>query len=147
LLQKEKNPKKIREYKNDILTYKDIQNPDFKLRPPDILLYDKMKISGTTRSVEIINIGNAHAYDDILAYFPEEKICFMGDLLFAEPNPEWANGINGMPWSTDPEHLKEVMRFYLEQDLEVYVPGHGSLCTKKEVNNLIDFIDRYFINT
>lgn len=145
LLQKEKNPKKIIEYKNDILTYTEVQDLNFTLRPPDLLLYDKMIINGSTRSVEIINVGNAHAYDDLVAYFPEEKACFMGDLLFSKLDPDWANGINGNPWSTNPEHLKDVMNFYLEKDLDVYIPGHGTLCSKKEVNNIVAFLDKHFI--
>ena len=146
LLQKETDPKKIQEFKNDIITYTEIQQPGFRLRPPEFLLYNKMVINGTERAVEIINLGNAHSYDDIIAYFPDEKVCFMGDLLFAQLDPEWVNGINGTPWSIDPQNFRNVMKTYLEKDIDVFVPGHGLLCSKKEVKNTIEFLEKYFLN-
>ena len=145
LLKKEKDPNKIIEYKNDLVTYKKIQEPNFSLRPPDLLLSSKMKINGTERSVEIINVGNAHSYDDIIAYFPKERICFMGDLLFSNLDPEWAKGINGIPWAADPINFKDILESYLEKDIKVFVPGHGTLCTEKEIKNSIDFLDKYFL--
>lgn len=146
LLKKEKDPKKILEYKNDLITWKKIQDPTFSLRPPDLLLYDKMEINGTERSVEIMNVGNAHSYEDIIAFFPKEKICFMGDLLFSQLDPEWATGSTGMNFAVDPSNFQNVMRNYHDKDIEVYVPGHGTLCSKEEIKATIDYLGKYFIN-
>lgn len=146
LLKNEKNPNKIIELKNDLKTYKEIQDPNFKLRTPDLILKDRLRIKGTDGSVEIINVGNAHSYEDIIAYFPDEKICFMGDLLFTNLDPSWANGINGTPWAVNPQNFRDIMKKYYEKDLDVYVPGHGALCTKKEVNETIDYLEKYFLN-
>jgi cyclase len=145
LLQKTTDPKKIKEYENDLITYKEMQDPDFKLRPPDLIFHNKITIHGSERNVEIINVGNAHSYDDTIAYFPKSKICFMGDLLFATLDPEWAKGINGTPWAVNPDNFRDVMSGYLEKDLDVYVPGHGPLCSKKEVKATIEFLEKYFI--
>lgn len=145
LLQKEKDPKKILELKNDLATYKEIQESDIKFRPPDLLLHDKIVIRGTRGSVEIHNVGNTHSYDDIIAYFPGQKICFMGDLLFSELDPNWVNGINGTPFTTDPQNFRDVMKSYFERGIEIYVPGHGPLCSKKEVKNTIDFLEKNFL--
>ncbi|MFW9829456.1 MAG: MBL fold metallo-hydrolase [Candidatus Thorarchaeota archaeon] len=146
LLQNEKDPKKTIELKNDLVTYREIQEPKFELRPPDLILQNRMKVKGTDRSVEIINVGNAHSYEDIIAYFPDDKICFMGDLLFTNLDPAWANGINGTPWAVDPQNFQDIMKTYYEKDLDVYVPGHGVLCSKKEVKATIDYLDKYFLN-
>jgi len=145
LLQKEKDPNKILELKNDLTTYKEIQGSNFKFRPPDLLLHSKIVIRGTKGSVEIYNVGNTHSYDDIIAYFPGQKICFMGDLLFSELDPNWVNGINGTPFTTNPQNFRDVMKSYFERDIEIYVPGHGSLCSKKEVKNIIDFLEENFL--
>ena len=146
LLKEEKDLKKILEYKNDLITWKKIQNPDFSLRPPDLLLYDKMVINRAERSVEIINVGNAHSYEDIIAFFPKEKICFMGDLLFSQLDPEWVTGSTGMNFAVDPSNFQKVMRNYHDKDIEVYVPGHGTLCSKEEIKATIDYLGKYFIN-
>jgi glyoxylase-like metal-dependent hydrolase (beta-lactamase superfamily II) len=145
ILKKEKDPKKIIEYKNDLITYQKVQEPNFTLRPPDVVISNNMKIVGTERSVEIVNVGKAHSYDDIIAYFPKERICFMGDLLFTNLDPEWAKGINGTPWAADPLNFKKVLESYLEKNIKVYVPGHGTLCTEKEIKDSIEFLDKYFI--
>ena len=145
LLKNEKDPNKIIEYQNDLVTYKKIQDPNFTLRLPDLFLSSKMKINGTERSVEIINVGNTHSYDDLIAYFPNERICFMGDLLFTNLDPEWAKGINGTPWAADPINFRDVLKSYLEKDIKVFVPGHGTLCTEKEIKGSIEFLDKYFI--
>ncbi|MFX0033489.1 MAG: MBL fold metallo-hydrolase [Candidatus Hodarchaeota archaeon] len=146
LLQNEKDSNKIIELKNDLITYKEVQDPNFKLRSPDLILHDRMTIYGTNRSVQIINVGNAHSNEDIIAYFPDEKICFMGDLLFTNLDPAWANGINGTPWAVDPQNFRDVMKTYYEKELDVYVPGHGGLCSKKEVQATIDYLNKYFLN-
>jgi len=145
LLKTEKDQKKIMEYKNDLITWKRIQDPNFSLRPPDLLLYDKLIINGTERSVEIINVGNAHSYEDIIAFFPKEKICFMGDLLFSELDPEWATGSTGMNFAVDPSNFQRIMRNYHNKDIEVYVPGHGTLCSKKEVKDTVAYLQKYFL--
>ncbi len=145
LLKKEKDPNKIIEYQNDLVTYKKIQDPNFTLRLPDLFLSSKMKINGTERSVEIINVGNTHSYDDLIAYFPNERICFMGDLLFANLNPELAQGFDNIPFAVDPINFKNILEYYLKKDIKVFVPGHGTLCTEKEVKESIEFLDKYFI--
>jgi glyoxylase-like metal-dependent hydrolase (beta-lactamase superfamily II) len=145
LLQKEKNPLKIKEYENDLLTYEEIKDSEYELRPPDLIINDKTTIHGTEKQVEIIDVGRAHSYEDIVAYFPDENICYMGDLLFANLDPEWAKGINGTPWAVDPKNFKDVMVRYLEKDLDVYVPGHGPLCSVKEIKNTIEFLEKYFL--
>lgn len=145
-LQNEKDPNKIIEWKNDLITYKEILESNFQFRPPDLLLHSKMIINGTEGSVEIINVGNAHSYDDLIAYFPKKKICFMGDLLFDKLDPEWASDSSGMSFAVDVQNFKNIMESYFEKDIEIFVPGHGVLCSKKEVKATIDYLDKYFIN-
>ena len=69
----------------------------------------------------------------------------MGDLLFTNLDPEWAKGINGTPWAADPINFRDVLKSYLEKDIKVFVPGHGTLCTEKEIKGSIEFLDKYFI--
>jgi glyoxylase-like metal-dependent hydrolase (beta-lactamase superfamily II) len=146
LLKKEKDPDKKIELNNDLITYKEVLEPNFQFRPPDLLLHNKMVINGTEGSVEIINVGNAHSYDDLIAYFPKEKICFMGDLLFDKLDPEWASDSSGMSFAVDVINFKRIMESYLKKDIETYIPGHGVLCSKKEVKVTIEYLDKYFIN-
>jgi len=45
-----------------------------------------------------------------------------------------------------PSNFQNVMRNYHDKDIEVYVPGHGTLCSKEEIKATIDYLGKYFIN-
>ena len=132
----EKNPDKILELKNDINTWNEISQPSFSLRPPDFIINNSFTIKGTKNLVQINYIGGAHSKGDILALFEKEKICFMGDLLFEKTDPNWATATEGVPRPPNPEHLRDTLIEYAERDIDVYVPGHGNLCTKKELREI-----------
>lgn len=144
-IKKETEPNKILEMKNDINTYNEILDPNFKLRPPDFIINDSFIIQGTENKVQINYIGNAHTPGDIVAYFEKEKICFMGDLLFEETDPNWATTTDPAPVPTDAQKLHDVLIAYSEMDIETYVPGHGKLCKKKILQENAKFYAKYFI--
>jgi glyoxylase-like metal-dependent hydrolase (beta-lactamase superfamily II) len=145
LLLNEKNPDKILELKNDINTWNEISQPSFSLRPPDFIVNDSFTIKGTKNHVQLNYIGAAHSKGDVLALFQKEKICFMGDLLFEKTDPSWATATEGVPRPPNPEHLRDTLIEYAERDIDVYVPGHGNLCTDKELRENAAFYDEYYI--
>ncbi|MFW9896871.1 MAG: MBL fold metallo-hydrolase [Candidatus Thorarchaeota archaeon] len=144
-LKKETDPKKILEMKNDINSYTEMKDPNFKLRAPDFIISDSITIEGTSGKVELIYIGAAHSPGDLIGYFEKEKICFMGDLLFQETDPSWVSGPNPMPFTVNPERFRDFLQEYLQKDIEIFVPGHGKLCTKKELEDSIKFLEEYYI--
>ena len=141
----EKNPNKILELKNDINTWNEINGQDFNLRMPDFIINDSFTIKGTKKHVQIIKIGAAHTKGDIVAFFEKEKICFMGDILFEKTDPSWATATEGVPIPVNPEHLRDTLIKYAEKDIDVYIPGHGNLCTKKELRENAEFFDEYYV--
>ena len=140
----EKNPTKILELKNDINTYTEISKPSFNLRLPDFLINDSFTLKGTKNQVQINYIGAAHTNGDIVAIFEKEKICFMGDLLFEKTDPSWATNSN-IPRPPNPSRLRDTLIEYAEKDIETYVPGHGNLCTKKQLRENAEFYDEHYI--
>ena len=145
ILLNEKNPDKILEFNNDINTYNELLNPDFNFRRPDFIINDSFSLRGNKNQVQLIYIGVAHTRGDLIALFEKEKICFMGDLLFGKPDPSWAAPDSGIPVPPDPEHLRATLLEYAEKDIEIYVPGHGNLCTKKELRENAEFYNEYYI--
>ncbi|MHA2181838.1 MAG: MBL fold metallo-hydrolase [Promethearchaeota archaeon] len=144
-LKKETDQNKILEMKNDIKAWNEIMSPTFKLRPPDIIINDSIVIKGADSEVELIYIGEAHTTGDLIGYFEKEKICFMGDLLFEKTDPSWASRPAGTPFVVSPRRLRDFLQEYSKKNIEVFVPGHGNLCTKKELQQNIEFIEEYFI--
>ena len=140
----EKNPNKILELKNDINTWNEISKPSFNLRLPDFIINDSFTLKGTKNQVQINYIGAAHTKGDILAIFEKEKICFMGDLLFEKTDPSWATDSN-IAVPPNPKRLRDTLIEYAEKDIETYVPGHGNLCTKKQLLENAEFYNEYYI--
>jgi len=144
-IKKETNPNKILEMKNDISTYSEILEDSFRLRAPDFLINDSFIIEGTENKVQIIYIGDAHTSGDLIAYFEKERIVFMGDLLFEETDPNWATTSDPAPVPSNPERLRDTLLNYMKKEIEIYVSGHGKLCSKKQLQENAEFFEEYFI--
>ncbi|HDZ26796.1 MAG TPA: MBL fold metallo-hydrolase, partial [Candidatus Aminicenantes bacterium] len=67
-------------------TAKDMDNAfkDAKLRSylPGFTFSKKMKIHFGDKIVKLFHFGPAHTSGDVVVYFPDEKVAFIGDLLF-----------------------------------------------------------------
>ncbi|MHA1729290.1 MAG: MBL fold metallo-hydrolase [Promethearchaeota archaeon] len=124
-LNEEKDPSKIFALKGNLKFLKNVSDPKTPLRGPNLTITGKMSIVGTDRSVELINVGPAHTKGDVIAYFPDEKLCFLGDLLFANMDPWLGHG--------NPQKLNKLLVDYQKKEIDVFVPGHGELSTKKEL--------------
>jgi glyoxylase-like metal-dependent hydrolase (beta-lactamase superfamily II) len=145
LIPNEKDKDALQEMKNDIAAWKEIMDSSFILRPPDFIVEDSFIIQGTENKVHIEYIGNAHSKGDMVALFENEKICFMGDLLFQKMDPAWAEGFNGQPFAVDPVRLRDILINLSEKDIEIYIPGHGDICTSKELKENAQFVEKYCI--
>ncbi|MBY8988563.1 MAG: hypothetical protein KGD61_08915 [Candidatus Lokiarchaeota archaeon] len=133
------------EYKNDLNTWKEIKKPDFNLRLPNVIINDSFSILGTKNQVQIIYIGAAHTKGDIIAFFEKEKICFMVDLLFEITDPIWGTATEVVPTPANLTRLCATLLEYAEKNIDIYIPGHGNLCKKKELRENAEFYNEYFI--
>jgi cyclase len=75
--------------------------------------------------VEAISMGPAHTWGDVVVYLPRQRILFAGDLAFYYVTPPAHNGYI-TKWI---EAIDRVMAL----DVEVIVPGHGPVGSKKEL--------------
>ncbi len=101
--------------------------------PPEVMFTDKLIIENGGSRVELLYAGG-HTVCSAVAYFPEERVIFLGDLLFAEEFP-WA----GDP-SCDPDQWIAFFEEILELPFDYVVPGHGPLCGKEEVRRQLRFL-------
>lgn len=108
--------------------------PTLRTVLPSVTFTDSLWIHGDQHSVLLFEIKNGHTESDIVMLLPAEGIVFMGDLLFSGRHP-WLG--EGKPESFK-NHLKQ---FYADQRLKQFVPGHGPLSTKKELHELIEYIN------
>ncbi len=145
LLKMENDKIEALEMQNDIRSWYELEASSFAFRPPDFIIDESILIHGTKRNVQIEFIGAAHTSGDLIAFFEEEKICFMGDLLFEKTDPSWASRPDEMPFAADPGRLRDILIKLGERDIEIYIPGHGDLCTKLELQQNIKFLEEYFL--
>ena len=141
----EKNPNKRLELKSDLNTWNEIRKPSFNLRLPDFIINDSFTLKGTKNQVQIIYIGAAHTKGDIIAYFEKDKIAFMGDLLIEKNDPSWATATSGVPFPANSTRLRDTLIKYAEKEIETYVPGHGNLCVKQQLQENAEFYNKYYI--
>lgn len=107
--------------------------PHLKICLPGIAFEGQLELFGAKRSCRLIPYPGGHTGSDTILYLPQEKIVFMGDLLFAGCHPYLADG--------DPQALLAALRDIRRLDAERFVPGHGQIGTREDVDRLIDYIE------
>ena len=84
------------------------------------------------KTVQLIEVGPAHTGGDVLAYVPQDRVIFTGDILF----------INGHPiiWAGPVGNWIKACDLMLGLDVETVVPGHGPITDKKGVAAVRDYL-------
>lgn len=58
-----------------------------QIRLPTLTFEGTLRLQGTRRSAELISYDGAHSGSDAILYLPEDRVVFMGDLLFVDCHP------------------------------------------------------------
>ncbi len=104
-----------------------------KILAPSMTLDYSLSIVDSGREVTLLYLGPGHTEGDIVLYLPEERIAFLGDLFFndALPSVEDASLLEWM------KTLREVLKL----DARTYVPGHGRVGTRQDVEEFLGFLE------
>jgi len=107
---------------------------------PNIAFSERLSLylGGVLRSkrIDLLYFGPAHTDGDAVVYFPDEKVAFIGDLIFIGRDPLIHRHKNGNSFG-----LVKVLKAILNLDAEIFVHGHGDLATKKEILGVIQSIE------
>jgi cyclase len=98
---------------------------ELKLAPPSTTFTDRLTYRYRDLLVELMYNGPAHTWGDVMVYLPQHRILFAADIAFFYVTPAGQNG-HITKWM---EAIDRVMKM----DVDVIVPGHGPLGTKKEL--------------
>ncbi len=107
--------------------------PHFRLCLPAITFDQKMEFHGAKRIAELINFENGHTRCDTVLYLPGDGILFLSDLLFVGCHPYLGDG--------NPQGLQSALRKLIRMQAEYYIPGHGPVGTKDDVQKMVEYID------
>jgi cyclase len=104
-----------------------------KISQPVLTVDDSLTISEGRRRVELRVIGAGHTDGDLVAYLPDDKVVFCGDLFFNKALPNTQDG-SLLEWiRTLPELLK--------LDADKFVPGHGPVGSREDVKEFAAYLD------
>jgi cyclase len=106
---------------------------DITVNPPSVTFTDRLELwAGDTR-IELIFVGPAHTTNDVVAWLPDQRVLFTGDVVF--------NG--GMPFALAGSIAGWLDAISTVRALgaETIVPGHGAICGPA----VFDDIDAYLL--
>ena len=84
------------------------------------------------RTIELIEVGPAHTAGDIIAYVPDARTVFTGDILFINGTPiVWAGPLSNWILACD---------LMLGMDIDTVVPGHGPVTDKSGIVGVRDYL-------
>src|SRR6478735_5485203 len=84
------------------------------------------------RVIELIEVGPAHTAGDALAYVPDSRTIFTGDILFIGGTPiVWAGPLSNWVAACD---------LMLELDVDTVVPGHGPVTDNDGIRAVREYL-------
>lgn len=120
-----------------ILQYEGVfEMPDWgnlELAPPTLTFTDEVTVWVGDTKVELHYIGSpAHTTGDVVAWLPERRVLYSGDLVFNGGTPFVLMGsVEGSL-----KAIEQLRRF----DADVVVPGHGDVCDLSALERIADYL-------
>jgi cyclase len=102
---------------------------DVVLTIPTVTFDDKLTVFVGDIEVQLIHFGIAHSPSDTVAWLPQFKILFTGDLLFNTIVPVLPPGSNSGNWVHALEQLQQI-------GAEHVIPGHGPVQAPSALEDL-----------
>ena len=102
------------------------------VRMPTRTFSGRLDVEVGGRVVELIEVGPAHTRGDTIAYVPDARTVYTGDILFVGGTPiVWAGPLSNWVAACD---------LMLGMDIDTVVPGHGPLTDKTGVATVRDYL-------
>ncbi|MGL4650673.1 MAG: MBL fold metallo-hydrolase, partial [Caldilineaceae bacterium] len=100
--------------------------------PPHLTFTQRARLLYGGRTVELIYVGG-HTPATSIVWLPEERVCFVGDILWVDQHPYMAQG-STLEWLKALELVRDL-------GAEVLVPGHGPVCGPEATWRVGEYID------
>jgi cyclase len=105
---------------------------------PTVVFKDEMKIKSGRVTITLAHYGPAHTNGDAVVYFDKDRTAFVGDLVFIGRDPLIHLSKGGSAFGLV-RTLKEILGH--RPHVEMFIPGHGGIVTREEVEMLRDSIE------
>ncbi len=105
------------------------------MRLPTRTFTGSLTLDVAGRRVELLDLGPAHTRGDVIAYVPDARTVFTGDILFVGGTPiMWAGPVSN--WLAACEYIEGL-------DVDTVVPGHGPVTDKegpRQVRRYLEYV-------
>lgn len=119
----------------------DFRFDGIELRLPTRTFDGRLDIDVGGRVIELVEVGPAHTAGDVIAFVPDARTVYTGDILFIGGTPiVWAGPLSNWIAACD---------FIVGLDVDHVVPGHGPITDKAgvvAVRDYLSFIEREATN-
>jgi cyclase len=88
------------------------------------------------RTVELVDLGPAHTDSDVIAWVPDTRVVYTGDLLFSKGTP--------LAWAGPLANWRAALAAIIALDPAVVVPGHGPITDLdgvREMDRYLEWVD------
>jgi glyoxylase-like metal-dependent hydrolase (beta-lactamase superfamily II) len=106
--------------------------PELQIVPPDTTFTEKMVLSGSERTAELIALEHSHSSSDLVLYLPAEEILFTGDVVFYKMHPYVGD--------SDPYLWIKTLEMLQSWDIKIVVPGHGPVSDASVLSVMADYL-------
>jgi cyclase len=90
---------------------------------------ERLEVGG--REVRLIQVGPAHTPGDLIVHVPDARVVFAADVLFV--------GCTPVIWAGPVARWRAALDTLLGLDADVYVPGHGPVSARAEIEALREY--------
>jgi cyclase len=105
---------------------------DLQVSPPFLTFDENLTLHVDDLAVELIFVGPAHTTNDVVAWIPERKLLFTGDVVFNGGTPFVIMGsVAGSLQALD--RLRQL-------GAERIVPGHGAVCGPELIDDVAAYL-------
>lgn len=101
---------------------------------PSVLLSQRIDLVNQDRLIEFHHAGG-HTSCSVYGYYPDEKVLFAGDLIFAGQIP-YAGDV-----TCNPEQWIATLKTWLNWEIVHVIPGHGPVAGMAEIRKHLDFFE------
>ena len=106
-------------------------------RVPTIVTRTDLTVHTGTRRIDLVHPGHAaHTGGDLVAWLPEERVLFSGDLLF--------HGLTPLAFAGSVEGALRSLEWIAGFGPDVVVPGHGPLAAAGDLPGVLGDHERYY---
>jgi cyclase len=106
-------------------------------RVPTIVTRTNLTVHTGSRRIDLVHPGRAaHTEGDLVAWLPEERVLFSGDLLFHRLTP--------LVFAGSVEGALAVLEWIAAFGPDVVVPGHGPLIGAGDLDGVLGDHERYY---